>query len=1001
MFRKIFIVLFLSVWFSALPIFADSTTVAVTDSNVVKGLSPLAWVKKTGYICASVANASIKVGFTGTSRVALNVDTKAIATTVAARYPIISWSVNGGTFQTHQLANGESSVVLANGVANPVIDLYCKGFSPFENRYAGDVPVNAVKITGFTLDAGGKTAAAIVPPKIWLNIGNSIESGDAALYAANQGRPPDDNWAASDDARASYGFLLATHYNFREVRMATGGYDWSGGLAGMPRLASLVDSITSTTSRLTNGKLIPCPDVVLINLGENGAPASIDVTDALTKLRNRTSAATRIIVMIPASGKARAEVTAAYNTYKTSSNDSKVFIVDLGTITFATADGTHPTVAGHQTIFAAALPFVDNIVLANADTIPTSPFNIANSLAPYWNCDTMYNESVLMTSADGVASPQASLQYSPLSIVSVRDATLRTVYAAGVDYSSQGNILSLLPGSKAAYLTNAQLYPAIAGNKTQPKNGGGYVLWSEGHYIQHYQLSVTYTHAQGGWSGPVPHYQKDSLPATTTKLKNGNALKILYFGDSILEGFSASGYLCQDATTVSPYMPSWGQLITDDLKRYYTSSITARNAAVAGQTSAWGVSNVHSLVTVENPDLVVVAFGMNDGGSNVSTATFKANIQAIISDVRASNPSAEFILVSPTLANSETGFAGIQAQYNAVLQQLTGVGTVLVNMTGVHQELLKHKAFRDMTGNNINHPDDFLTRWYAQQVLGMLVPDTMAASVTRTNVALASFGGHATASSTMNNNYYPYTMNNGDRRGYDWNVGRNGGGWNDSMSGVYPDWAQIQFNSSKTINEIDVFTVQDSYQTPVEPTSAMTFSQYGITDFTVQYWSGSAWTTVTGGAVTGNNKVWRQFTFTPITTDKIRVNVTAALNGYSRIMEIEAYGSDPVSVRFPHETESLQQGQSIGISTRRIHKGIAIRVNCPAIPNVLDMRKIRVDVFDADGKVMPGVRPVESGSNAVLYFWDPGRIPSGVYFVKARLGNLETIRRLNVILGKD
>jgi hypothetical protein len=51
-----------------------------------------------------------------------------------------------------------------------------------------------------------------------------------------------------------------------------------------------------------------------------------------------------------------------------------------------------------------------------------------------------------------------------------------------------------------------------------------------------------------------------------------------------------------------------------------------------------------------------------------------------------------FTLVSPALANPETGFSGIQASYTTVLQQLTGVGTGLVNMTGVHQELLKHKA---------------------------------------------------------------------------------------------------------------------------------------------------------------------------------------------------------------------------------------------------------------------------------------------------------------------
>ena len=43
----------------------------------------------------------------------------------------------------------------------------------------------------------------------------------------------------------------------------------------------------------------------------------------------------------------------------------------------------------------------------------------------------------------------------------------------------------------------------------------------------------------------------------------------------------------------------------------------------------------------------------------------------------------------------------------------------------------------------------------------------------------------------------------------------------------------------KTIDEVDVFSLQDNYASPVEPTPAMTFTQYGLTDFTVQYWDGT------------------------------------------------------------------------------------------------------------------------------------------------------------------
>lgn len=133
-------------------------------------------------------------------------------------------------------------------------------------------------------------------------------------------------------------------------------------------------------------------------------------------------------------------------------------------------------------------------------------------------------------------------------------------------------------------------------------------------------------------------------------------------------------------------------------------------------------------------------------------------------------------------------------------------------------------------------------------------------------------------------------MNNGDRKGANWT---SGGGWHDGTANAYPDWVQIDFSGTKTINEIDVFTVQDNYSNPQEPTETQTFSLYGITDFDVQYWDGGNWVIVTGGSVSGNNKVWRKFTFPAVSTQRIRVSVRNALASYSRIAEIEAYQGAP------------------------------------------------------------------------------------------------------------
>ncbi len=44
-------------------------------------------------------------------------------------------------------------------------------------------------------------------------------------------------------------------------------------------------------------------------------------------------------------------------------------------------------------------------------------------------------------------------------------------------------------------------------------------------------------------------------------------------------------------------------------------------------------------------------------------------------------------------------------------------------MTTTHADLLKRKRFQDFTGNNVNHPNDFLVRAYAQVMLKTTLGD--------------------------------------------------------------------------------------------------------------------------------------------------------------------------------------------------------------------------------------------------------------------------------------
>jgi hypothetical protein len=156
----------------------------------------------------------------------------------------------------------------------------------------------------------------------------------------------------------------------------------------------------------------------------------------------------------------------------------------------------------------------------------------------------------------------------------------------------------------------------------------------------------------------------------------------------------------------------------------------------------------------------------------------------------------------------------------------------------------------------------------------------------RVNMAAAENGGTVTASSTLDN-YTPDAVIDGDRKGLNLT---SGGGWRDDTPGVFPDWIEVDFATVGNVDEVSVFTQQDSWWSPIEPTETTNFFNNGITGFEVQYWNGTTWVTVPGGVVTSNTKVWRKITFAPISTDRIRVLINASKLQYSTVVEVEAFG---------------------------------------------------------------------------------------------------------------
>jgi hypothetical protein len=156
----------------------------------------------------------------------------------------------------------------------------------------------------------------------------------------------------------------------------------------------------------------------------------------------------------------------------------------------------------------------------------------------------------------------------------------------------------------------------------------------------------------------------------------------------------------------------------------------------------------------------------------------------------------------------------------------------------------------------------------------------------RVNHALATNGGVASASSESNP---AANAINGSRT---W---ANGGQWRDGTQGVFPDWLQVAFGGTRTINEISIYGVRDDYSNTTPPDETTIATIYTLIDFDVEYWSGTGWALVPGGDIRGNNLAWVKLTFPEIQTSMIRVTIfNAAQDGLSRIVELEAFGDLPV-----------------------------------------------------------------------------------------------------------
>ena len=175
--------------------------------------------------------------------------------------------------------------------------------------------------------------------------------------------------------------------------------------------------------------------------------------------------------------------------------------------------------------------------------------------------------------------------------------------------------------------------------------------------------------------------------------------------------------------------------MTNELAKMYGANITKYNGAVGGWTTGQGAENLEAKVAENGTalaeiDLFVIAFGMNDPAT--SEESYIASIKQMIDAYYAANPNGSVLLVSPMQPQTQSALvSGNQklwegslttiknsaedADKNLSLARVHTMFTELVSVGG--------KLARDYLGNNINHPNDFGVRLYAQVVLKTLCGD--------------------------------------------------------------------------------------------------------------------------------------------------------------------------------------------------------------------------------------------------------------------------------------
>jgi lysophospholipase L1-like esterase len=338
---------------------------------------------------------------------------------------------------------------------------------------------------------------------------------------------------------------------------------------------------------------------------------------------------------------------------------------------------------------------------------------------PLWRSNRVFGESLFFIRETPGAPPRSQLLFPPNGAAQLTSASREIRYTTPEDYliDSATGAVTLPVGSRIPFMDRPSLYPAIGQEHCMAhKRGDEHIglYFGEAHLFHDRQVEASYEH-QSTWQGFIPQAQLDRLPETARKLKTETQLKICIIGDSISYGSNASAIIA-----APPGMPPYTELLAETLRRHRPGEVILKNYAVSGTGMKYGLSVVGAVMG-EAPDLVIIAYGMNDAGF-MPVEPFVLNTTRILDAIRQRGLGTEVILISSMLGNPEWVYSPVEKFliFRDGLASLAGPGVALADMTSLWAALLKVKSYQDLTGNGVNHPNDFGHRIHAQLLLDLL-----------------------------------------------------------------------------------------------------------------------------------------------------------------------------------------------------------------------------------------------------------------------------------------